>query len=268
MTETARRLHRLGAPHARGRAFAVVLGALGVALAAAALGLVLAPAVSGVTFAWVLIALSLAAAVWAVWRARREAAAAPVGRLVESATGGRAGSVVGVVSPSINKGKGTSAALLVAADTRAATFVSLAAPAVNATLQRTTRRRLAAGAGTALLGAVLFGAGAPASGRAAAFWHPARAWRDAHAPVRLTVDRRTVRRGGSLQAVVTGPGAGRVPLWTRGPGEPWKPTLLPLDTAGRATRELGPIQSDRYTQATSAGRTSHEIKVTGSLPAV
>ena len=103
MTETARRLHRLGAPHARGRAFAVVLGALGVALAAAALGLVLAPAVSGVTLAWVLIALSLAAAVWAVWRARREAAAAPVGRLVESATGGRAGSVVGVVSPSINK---------------------------------------------------------------------------------------------------------------------------------------------------------------------
>ena len=183
MTETARRLHRLGAPHARGRAFAVVLGAVGVALAAAALGLVLAPAVSGVTLAWVLIALSLAAAVWAVWRARREAAAAPVGRLVESATGGRAGSVVGVVSPSINKGKGMSAALLLAADTRAAAFVSFAAPEVNATLRRTTRRRLAAGGSAALLGAVLFVAGAPASGRAAAFWHPVRAWRDAYAPV-------------------------------------------------------------------------------------
>jgi len=45
MTETARRLHQLGAPHARVRALAVVLAGLGMALAAAALGLVLAPAV-------------------------------------------------------------------------------------------------------------------------------------------------------------------------------------------------------------------------------
>jgi len=123
MTETARRLHRLGAPHARARALAVMLAGLGVALAAAALGLVLAPAVPGVTLSWVLIALSVAAVVWAVLRVRREAAPAPIGRLVESATGGRAGSVVGVVSPSINSGKGTSAALLRAADTRAAAFV-------------------------------------------------------------------------------------------------------------------------------------------------
>jgi len=267
VTETARRLHRLGAPHARARALAVLLAGLGVALAAAALGLVLAPAVSGVTLAWVLIALSLAAAVWAVWRVRREAAAAPVGRLVESATGGRAGSVVGVVSPSINKGKGTSAALLLAADTRAAAFVSFAAPDVNATLRRTTRRRLAAGGAAALLGAVLFVAGAPASGRAAAFWHPVRAWRDAHAPVRLTVDRRMVRRGGSLKATVTVPGAVRVTLWTRGAGEPWKPTLLTLDADGKATRQLGPIESDLYLKAASGGRRSGEIKVTVSLPA-
>src|SRR6266849_1983080 len=267
MTETARRLHQLGAPHARARALAVVLAGLGVALAAAALGLVLAPAVPGVTISWVLIALSAAAAVWAVLRVRGEAAAAPIGRLVESATRGRAGSVVGVVSPSINKGQGTSAALLLAADTRAAAFVSFAAPQVNATLRRTTRRRLVAGAGTALLGAVLFVAGAPASGRAAAFWHPVRAWRDAHAPVRLAVDRRTVRRGGSLQAMVTVPGAVRVTLWTRGPGEPWKPTLLSLDADGRATRQLGPIESDLYLKAASGGRTSHEIKVTVSLPA-
>src|SRR2546427_11032205 len=88
MTETARRLHRLGAPHVRARALAVLLAALGVALTAAALGLVLAPAVPGVTLSWVLIALSVAAAVWAVLRVRREAAPAPIGRLVESATGG------------------------------------------------------------------------------------------------------------------------------------------------------------------------------------
>src|SRR5437870_12865315 len=107
MTETAQRLHRLGAPHVRARALAVLLAALGVALAAAALGLVLAPAVPGVTLSWVLIALSVAAAVWAVLRVRREAAAAPIGRLVASATGGRAGSAVRVLSPRIGEGVGT-----------------------------------------------------------------------------------------------------------------------------------------------------------------
>ena len=267
MTETARRLHRLGAPHARARALAVVLAGLGIALAAAALGLVLAPAVPGVTLAWALIALSLVAVVLAVLRVWGEAAAAPIGRLVEASTGGRAGSVVGVVSPSINEGKGTSPALLLAADTRAAAFVSFAAPEVNATLKRTTQRRLAAGAFTVLVGSILFVAGAPASGRAAAFWHPVRAWRDAHAPVRLIVDRRTVRRGGSLRATVTVPGAVHVTLWTRGAGEPWKPTVLSLDADGRATRLLGPIESDLYLKAASGGRRSGEIKVTVSLPA-
>src|SRR5256712_2119665 len=41
-------------------------------------------------------------------------------------------------------------------------------------------------------------------------------------PVRLAVDQRTVRRGGSVTATITVPGAVRVTLWTRGAGEPWK----------------------------------------------
>src|SRR2546426_6393909 len=109
MTETARRLHRLGAPHVRARALAVVLAGLGVALAAAALGLVLAPAVPGVTLSWVLIALSVAAAVWAVLRVWREAAAAPIGRLVESATGGGARGGVGDGSPPRQRGQSANA---------------------------------------------------------------------------------------------------------------------------------------------------------------
>src|SRR5580765_2146759 len=111
MTETARRLRRLGAPHARARALAVVLGGLGAALAAAALGLALSPAVSGVTLAWALIVASAGAATWAVLRARREADAPALGRLIESAAGGRAGSIVGVVSPTAGKGSGSSAEL-------------------------------------------------------------------------------------------------------------------------------------------------------------
>src|SRR5262245_35241100 len=125
MTETARRLRRLGAPHARARAFAVVLGGLGAVRAAAAVGLVLAPAISGVTLGWMLVLASAAVAGWAVRRTRREADAPTLGRLVESTAGGRAGSIVGVVSPTAGGGGGgerggSSAALFSVADTRAA----------------------------------------------------------------------------------------------------------------------------------------------------
>ena len=266
MTETARRLRRLGAPHARARAFAVVLGGLGAALAAAALGLALAPAVPGVTLAWVLILVSAAGASWAIRRTRREADPPILGRLVESAAGGRSGSIAGVVSPTAGTG-GSSAALLAAADTRAAAMVSSAAPGVDGLMRRTTRRRILAGAGAALAGALMFVASAPASGRAYAFWHPVRAWRDARAPVRLSVDRQTVHRGGRVTATLTVPGAARVTLWTRGAGEPWKATLVSLDGEGQAVQPIGPIESDLFLRASSGGRRSPEIKVSVALPA-
>ena len=267
MTETARRLRRLGAPHARARALAVVLGGLGAALAAAALGLALSPAVSGVTLAWVLIAASAGAAWWAVLRTRHEAGAPALGRLIESAAGGRAGSIVGVVSPTAGTGAGSSAALLLAADTRAAAVVSFAAPGVASAMRRTTLRRISYGTSAALTGILLFLAGSPASGRAAAFWHPLRTWRDARAPVRLVVDQRTVRRGGSVTATITVPGAVRVTLWTRGPGEPWKPQLLALDANGSVVQHVGPIESDLYLRASSGGRGTAEIKIDVALPA-
>lgn len=267
MTETARRLHRLGAPHARARALAVVLGGLGAALAAAALGLALSPAVSGVTVAWALIVVSAGAATWAVLRARREADAPALGRMIENAAGGRAGSIVGVVSPTAGKGTGSSAALLLAADTRAAAVVSFAAPTVSSAMRRTTLRRMSYGAGAALTGVLLFLAGSPASGRAAAFWHPVRTWREAHAPVRLVVDQRTVRRGGTVTATITVPGAVRATLWTRGRGEPWKPMLLALDPDGHVVQHVGPIESDLYIRASSGGRRSAEVKIDVALPA-
>ena len=267
MTETARRLRRLGAPHARARAFAVILGGLGAALAAAGLGLALSPAVSGVALAWTLIAASAVTAVWAIHHSRQESAPLAIGRLVESAAAGRAGSIVGVVSPTAGKGAGSSDALLLAADTRAAAVVSNAALGVDGLMRRTTYRRVAAGAAVALTGALLFLAGSPASTRAAAFWHPLRMWYDAHAPVRLVVDRRTVRRGDTVTATITVPGATRVTLWTRGLGEPWKAMLLSLDPEGRAVQRVGPIESDLYLRAASGGRSSHEIKIDVAMPA-
>ena len=266
MTETARRLRRLGAPHVRARAFAVVLAGLGAALAAAALGLALSPAVSGVGLAWALVVACAGVATWAVRRTGHDAAAPKLGRLIESAAGGRAGSVVGVVSPAAGKGTGSSE-LLLAADSRAAAVVSLAAPTVDRAMRRTTRRRVAAGAGAALAGVVLFLAGSPGSGRAAAFWHPMRTWRDARAPVRLAVDRRTVRRGGSVTATITVPGGERVTLWTRGPGEPWTARILSLDTDGHVVQQVGPIEADLFLRASSGGRRSGEIKIDVALPA-
>jgi hypothetical protein len=266
VTETALRLRRLGRPHARARALAVVLGSAGMAFAAAALGLALAPRLPGVALAWACIVASALAAAWAVRRARREAAAAAVGRLVEATARTRAGSVVGVVSPAA-LASGTSPDLLAAADARAALVVERAAPVVDGLLSRTTRRRVALGALAALAGAALFVAASPASGRAAAFWNPVRAWRDARAPVRLAVDRRSVRRGDSVTVSVAVPGATRAILWTRGPGEPWQPALLPLDGAGRAERRLGPLETDLFLRAASGGRSSAELRIEVALPA-
>jgi len=266
VTETALRLRRLARPHARARALAMLLGGAGAALAAAALGLALAPRLSGVALGWVCVAASAAAAWWAVRRVLREAAPAPVGRLVETAAHTRAGSIVGVVTP-IPAAGGTSPDLLAAADARAARVVDGAAPAVDGLLGRTTRRRIALGAVAAVAGAALFIVASPASGRAAAFWNPLRAWRDARAPVRLAVDRRRVRRGDSVTVSVTVPGATRATLWTRGPGEAWRPALLALDADGRAARRLGPLETDLFVRAASGGRSSAELKIDVALPA-
>jgi len=266
MTETALRLHRLAQPHARARALAVVLGGAGAALAAAALGLALAPRLSGVALGWLCVAASALAAAWAVRRELHEAAAAAVGRLVETSARTRAGSIVGVVAPPSPAG-GTSPDLLAAADARAARVVERAAPAVDGLLSRTTRRRIALGTFAALAGAALFIVASPTSGRAAAFWNPVRAWRDARAPVRLAVDRQRVRRGDSVTVSVTVPGATRAILWTRGPGEAWRPAPLALDGDGRAARRLGPLETDLFLRAASGGRSSAELKIDVALPA-
>src|SRR5438046_8367677 len=243
----------------------MLLTSAGVALAIAAAGLALAPRVAAVVVAWLLIAGIAAAAVWLVRRAGRPAAPAAVGRPVETAAGTRAGSVVGLLAPAASAG--ASAALLGLADGRAAAVVERAAPVVGRLLARGTRTSLAMGAGTAALGAALFVASSPGAGRAAAFWHPLRAIVDAGAPLRLAVDRVTVRRGDSVTVTLQVPAATRAILWTRGPGEPWRPAPVALDSLGYATRRLGPLESDLYLRASSGSRRSLERRVSVALPA-
>src|SRR2546425_12900295 len=51
--------------------------------------------------------------------------------------------------------------------------------------------------------------------RSSDLWHPLRAMVDARAPVRLAVDRATVRRGDSVTVTLEVPAATRAILWTR-----------------------------------------------------
>ena len=267
MTDTAARLRRLGRPHARARAGAVLLTGAGLALAIAGAGVALAPRVAAVLAAWLAIAGVAAAAARLAARAGARAAAAPVGRLVEAALGERPGSIVGLLAPSQSPPPGASGDLWRLADARAAAVVDRAAQAVHRVLARETRGSLLAAGIAATVGTVLFLAASPTAGRAAAFWHPLRTLADARAPVRLTVDRSVVRRGDSVTVTVDVPAATRATLWTRGPGEPWRPAPLALDSLGHATRTLGPLQADLYLKGSSGGRQSAVRRVTVALPA-
>ena len=265
MTGTAARLRRLGRPHARARAGAVLLAGAGLGFAIAALGLRLAPHVAGVVGAWLAIAAVLVVAVGFARRVRLDAAPQALGRLVETTVGTRAGSVVGLLAPT--PPGGVSADLLTLADVRATRVVEQAAPLVARVLGRGTRRGFLLGVATAAGGAALFLAAAPGAGRAAAFWHPLRTLADASAPVRLSVDRAAVRRGESVTVTIEVPAASHALLWARGPGEPWRATDVTLDSAGRAMRRLGPLVADLFLRASSGGRTSGERRVTVALPA-
>jgi hypothetical protein len=262
VTDTALRLRRLGSPHARARAGAVLLTSAGVVLGLAGAGLALAPGVAPVLIAWLLIAGVTATAVALARRAGRIVVPQRVGRLVETAAQARAGSVVGLLAPGT-----ASPELLRLADERAAVVVARAGPAVQRVLLRGTRDSLIVAAIAAALGAALFVAGSPTAGRAAAFWHPFRTLADARAPVRLTVDRMTVRRGDSVTVTLDVPAATRATLWTRRPGEAWAPAPVALDSLGRATRRLGPLESDLYLRASSGTRRSVERKVVVRVPA-
>ena len=267
MTETARTLRRLGLPHARARALATLLAGAGVALAAAAAGVRLAPHLVAMLAAWVAIAASLAAAGFLARRAFASAAVSPLARAIETVAGARSGSVAALIAT--RPGPGASAALFEVADRRAAGVVAQAAPALTRDLGRATIRGLAGGLIAVALGAALFVAAAPAAGRAAGFWRPWRALSDARAPLRLEVDRVRVRRGETVTAVVTVPGAalGTVALWTRGPGEPWRASLVALDSAGRGMRHLGPLESDLWVRASSGARRTREVRVAVAIPA-
>jgi hypothetical protein len=269
VTETARRLHRLGSPHARACAFAALLAGSGITLVMASAGVWLAPHVAAVAASWIGVVLALVLTLFAARRAARSTTPPALARAAELAAGARTGSIATIVASPTHSWPGASAELFEVADRRAAELVTSAAPQLARTLRLAEMRRLGLGVVIAGVGAALFLATAPTNSRAAGFWHPLRALALARAPVRLSLDRTSVRRGDSVRATITVPGAvgGRVTLWTRRPGEPWRPTLVPLDSAGVATRHLGPLDTDLWARAAQGSRRSRELRVTVADPA-
>ncbi|MGH7704219.1 MAG: hypothetical protein ACREMO_14085, partial [Gemmatimonadales bacterium] len=112
-----------------------------------------------------------------------------------------------------------------------------------------------------------FSSAAPFRGRAAALWHPARAWEATIAPVRIRVVAPVVERGALAAVELEALGRRRAILWTRAPGETWRGRAIRLDTLGRATELVGPLESDLFVRLTSGSRGSDTALIRVRIPA-
>src|SRR5690606_6356427 len=131
---------------------------------------------------------------------------------------------------------------------------------------RPVRRRALAGAAVLLIGLGTLGSAGPRTGTAAALWHPARAWEMTTAPVRIWASATEIDRGDSVRLELEAIGRRNATLWTRTPGESWRPNAVHLDSLGRAVRTIGPLSSDLHARLTSGTRSSDTVLVHVRLP--
>ena len=178
--------------------------------------------------------------------------------------GWRAGALRGLLEPAA---QGTSAGLHAAADAGAASAIEARAQ----TAMEPELHRLGRLLGLALLilaaAALLLGAAGIRHGPAALLWHPGRALELVTSPLRLTADRSAVSLGDSVRLQVSAPGRRQVWLWTRTRGTTWGRALLPLDSAGRAGRVMGPLREALFAHVTAGRRSSDTIEVSVRRPA-
>ncbi len=271
MTETRRWLELQRRVLVRRSAVAGVLFTLGLVLAALAAGVLagrlglyrsLPPTV---LVAWV---AALGAVVWGlVWwrRRRRQLGVMALAEAVERAGKQRRGSVAGVAAWDEVAGSASLASL---ADGRVAAWLSVEGEGALAPVRRRAGRSLRAGVAVFASAMLVFAGSGPAAGGGAPFWRPLSLLAPARGPVTLVVDRTTVRRGERVTATVTAIGRRSAVLLVRAPGEAWDELSLMLDTAGRATAQLGPLESDRYLRVVSGGDASETVRVRVALPAL
>jgi len=265
---TAAALNQLSAPLRRWRRLTWVVAiaaAIVITIAVAALivktGVVSHPA-------WVLVAWLLAgsaAVTLGVFASRDHRYTARwVASDLESRAQWRAGRLVGLLEAGA---EGTSSALRDAADRSTAQEIEsrgadALAPVAGAVQRQAT---IAGSVLVAALGALaLLG---PSRGSTAALWHPGLAWRATLSPVSLAVSRSEVMRGDSVTVNLEAYGRHAGTLWTRAPGESWRPEAVTLDSTGQANRVLGPLQSDLFLRLTSGGKGSDTLQVKVRVPA-
>lgn len=241
------------------------LGALALVLGIAAwvvrLGLVRTPL--WVLAAWTLGALGAIAVAGLAWRERRRLAVGPLARAMEREGAWRTGAIGGFLEPAAES---TSADLFGAADgVRAG---ELAARGTDAARPVAARLGKLFRAGAVALGAGLLAlaAAGPARGPVSLLWQPAQAWAMVVAPLQLRADRTVVAQGGTVRLTLVAAGRQRATLWTRSPGTTWRPEEVGLDSLGRATRELGPLDGDVYAHVTSGSRASDTLAITVRRP--
>jgi hypothetical protein len=268
MTKTAHWLESRRREFAAREILAVVLGTLGVVLSALALGVGLArlglyekiPA--GVLVAWGLVGCAIVAGIVVHRRRSRTLRTSSLAGTVEQMGGLRRGSVL-VVSVGESRG---SESLLQAAD--ANVYHWLNTNGVNALRQVRSRgnRFVWLGAAVAMIGASALTMTKPTSPDGSSFWRVDHTLASRRV-VLLEVDRLSVRRGDSVEAVITAVGREEAVLWVRAPGEAWRSTMLALDSAGRARVTLGPLDSDRYLRAAVGQNQSDVVHVQVAVPA-
>lgn len=213
--------------------------------------------------AWSLVLLLLLGAGFLGQRALLRLSPAWLAGAIE-AQGFRRGALAGHLEPAIG---GVSEDLLAFADQRQAEELARRTPELVAPIEAPFRRR-AAQAGLALLaGAAVLGSARPTRGAPSLLWHPGDAWEATVAPIALALSSAEVERGDSVKVEVLARGRQHAILWVRAPGESWQGRGLTLDSAGRASTTLGPLQNDLFVRLTSGGRSSDTLQVRVKIPA-
>jgi hypothetical protein len=268
VTATHRSLADLSRPIRRGSRAGWAALAIGGALLLLGVGawLVRVGVVSApwwVFVAWGMAIVTLVAILVAARRSDPHFSTAGVASWLEEGGAWRRGALTAFLD---SPAPGTSPELLGAADAaRAGEVASRGRDAVSP-IERPVRRRALTSFAVLALGLATLGTAGPRNGAAAALWHPARAWEMTRAPVRLTASHSEVERGATVRLELEAVGRRHATLWTRAPGESWRPVGIELDSLGRASRTLGPLTADLHARLTSGSRSSDTVLVQVRLP--
>ncbi|MEO8029215.1 MAG: hypothetical protein ABI765_00125 [Gemmatimonadota bacterium] len=265
---TAGALQQLAVPLRRWRRLtwaAAIMGSVVASIAIAALivktGVVSHPA-------WVLVAWIVAATAAVVLSvgASRDTRFTPswLARDLESRALWRSGGLLGLLE---DGAAGTSASLREMADQCAALELSQRGADALQPVASGVRRQAGWAGGLLLISLGGFALLGPSRGSTAALWHPALAWKATLSPVSLAVSRTDVMRGDSVTLSLEAYGRHAGTLWTRAPGESWRAEAIGLDSAGRASRIIGPLQSDLFLRLSSGGKGSDTLQIRVRVPA-